>query len=173
MEKGRCLCGALVFAVDGRPSDVIHCYCNFCQRATGSACLVETMFGIEQFQVLHGTPREFAHTSEGSGKRVRIHFCEICGTKTHMLFDRFPDSVGIYSGTFDNKDWFDRRPDKTLSFYLSAAPIGTVVRAGHLIYDAHYWQSDGVAAKAQTFDVHTLVTEQVRADSQKRLRDRE
>ncbi len=66
-----------------------------------------------------------------------------------MLFERFPDAVGVYSGTFDEKDWFADRPEKTLSFYLSDAPVGTVPPAGHQVFDAHYWRSEGVAADAQ------------------------
>lgn len=173
VQKGRCLCGDLAFAVEGQPIDVIHCYCNFCQRATGSAYLIETLFTKEQFRLLHGTPRVFIHTSAGSGKCVHVHFCDICGTKTHLLFERFPETVGVYSGTFDEKDWIARRTEKTLYFYLSKAPVGTVLPAGHQVFDAHYWRSDGVAADAQIFDVHTLVTQHLKAESRKRLRDHE
>ncbi|PWK56234.1 glutathione-dependent formaldehyde-activating enzyme [Silicimonas algicola] len=134
--------------------------------------MIETLFDKNRFHLLRGTPRVFGHVSEGSGKLVHIHFCGTCGTKTHMLFERFPSSVGVYSGTFDNKDWFERRPDNNLHFYLSSAPVGTVVPAGHRVFDAHYWESDGVIAEAQVFDTHTLVTEQLKAASQGRLRDR-
>lgn len=172
MQRGRCLCGELVYGVEGQPSDVIHCHCKFCQRATGSAYLIETLFDKNRFHLLRGTPRVFAHVSEGSGKLVHIHFCGTCGTKTHMLFERFPDSVGVYSGTFDNKDWFERSPYNTLYFYLSSAPKDTVLPAGHRVFDAHYWESDGIVAEARVFDTHTLVTEQLKAASEGRLRDR-
>lgn len=89
-----------------------------------------------------------------------------------MLFERFPDSVGVYSGTFDNKDWFERSPYNTLYFYLSSAPKDTVLPAGHRVFDAHYWESDGIVAEARVFDTHTLVTEQLKAASEGRLRDR-
>lgn len=173
VQKGRCLCGDLAFAVEGQPIDVIHCHCNFCQRATGSAYLIETLFTKEQFRLLHGIPRVFIHTSAGSGKHVHAYFCDICGTKTHLLFERFPDTVGGYSGIFDEHDWFARRPERTPYFYLSKARVGTVLSAGHQVFDAHCWRSDGVAADAQILDTHTLVTEHLKAASKKRLRDHE
>lgn len=172
MQHGRCLCGEVAFAVEGQPNDVIHCHCNFCQRATGSGYLIETIFDKSCFRILQGTPRVFMHKSEGSGKLVHIHFCGTCGTKTHMLFERYPGSVGVYAGTFDNKDWFARRPEHTLYFYLSTAPTGTVLPAGHPVFDAHYWTSNGVVAEAQVFDTHTLVTDQLKIESQRRLTDR-
>jgi hypothetical protein len=169
MQTGRCLCGDIEFGVEGPPNDVINCHCNFCQRATGSAYLVETMFDKDKFHLLRGKPKVFDHLSAGSGKAIHIHFCGKCGTKTHMLFERFPASVGVFSGTFDVSDWFDRPLENTLHFFLSTAPKGTVLPAGYEVYDAHYWQSEGVAAKPVIFAEHTLVTDQVKAESAARL----
>ena len=170
MHKGSCLCGEIEFAVEGPPNDVINCHCNFCQRATGSAYLVETMFDREKFKILRGSPCIYDHISEGSGKTIHVHFCGNCGTKTHMLFERFPKSVGVFSGTFDEKDWFERTTENALHFFLSTAPKGTVLPAGFEIYDAHYWHSEGVAAEPQIFGTNVEVTDDLKAQSQKRLR---
>ncbi len=171
MQLGRCLCGEIEYAVEGQPRDVVNCHCEFCQRATGSAFLVETIFEKENFCLQHGKPKLYLHTSAGSGKKIRIHFCAGCGTKTHMTFDRFPKIIGVYSGTFDKKDWFERNRENTLHFFLCSAPKGTVIPAGFKIYDAHFWQSDGVSAKPSVFDAHTLVTDELRAESRQRLDD--
>ncbi|MCB1441066.1 MAG: GFA family protein [Nitratireductor sp.] len=171
MHFGRCLCGEIEYAVEGQPRDVVNCHCEFCQRATGSAYLVETIFEQENFRLLHGEPGVYRHMSAGSGKQISIYFCAICGTKTHMTFDCFPKIVGVYSGTFDEKDWFERTRENTLHFFLSTAPKGTVLPAGFEIYDAHYWQSDGVPAEPSVFEVHTLVTDALRAESRRRLDD--
>lgn len=171
MHLGRCLCGEIEYAVDGQPRDVINCHCEFCQRATGSAYLVETIFEQEDFRLQRGEPKIYRHTSTGSGKQIRIHFCAECGTKTHLTFDRFPTIVGVFSGTFDEKDWFERTRENTLHFFLSTAPKGTVLPAGFEIYDAHFWQSEGVSAKSSIFDAHTLVTDELRAKSRQRLDD--
>jgi len=88
-----------------------------------------------------------------------------------MTFDRFPTIVGVYSGTFDKKDWFERTRENTLHFFLSTAPKGTVLPSGFEIYDAHFWQSEGVSAKPNIFDAHILVTDELRAESRQRLDD--
>jgi Uncharacterized conserved protein len=168
-HQGRCLCGALVFAVDGPPRDVINCHCRFCQRATGSAYLVETTFLREDFRLLAGEPAVYTHVSEGSGKAIRLHFCARCGTRTHMTFERFPAIVGLFSGCFEQPDWFARRRENALHFFLSTAPLGTVLPAGFEVYDAHYWAAEGRVAVPQVFDAPVEVTEALRQAARDRL----
>jgi hypothetical protein len=170
MQLGRCLCGDIEFGVEGEPRDIINCHCHFCQRATGSAYLVETTFLKDRFHLRAGRPETYAHTSAGSGKAIEIRFCRRCGTKTHMTFERFPDIVGVFSGTFDTADWFTRTPENSLHFFLSNAPIGTIMPAGFEVYDAHFWASEGAPATPTIFDTHTLVTEEIRQASLGRLR---
>nr|WP_281242667.1 GFA family protein [Salinihabitans flavidus] len=155
---------------------MIHCHCNFCQRATGSAYLIETLFAKEQFRLLHGTPRVFIHTSiraRAAASAFMFVSATSAGPRHICCSSDFRIPSGVYSDTFDKKDWFVRRPEKALYFYLSNAPVGKVLPSGHQVFDAHYWRSDGVAADAQIFDVHTLVTEHLKAESKKRLRDHE
>ena len=170
MHRGQCLCGDIGFEVAGAPRDVINCHCHFCQRATGSAYLVETIFEKERFRVIRGETAVYEHVSAGSGKRIYINFCRRCGTKTHMTFERFPDIVGVFTGTFDEKDWFERTRETALHFFLSTAPKGTVLPAGFEIYDGHYWAAEGVGATPQVYDRHMLVTEQLREESRNRLK---
>lgn len=88
-----------------------------------------------------------------------------------MTFERFPSIVGVYSGTFDEKDWFERTKENTLHFFLSTVPKGVVLPADFEIYDAHYWQSEGIAAAPLVFTAHTLVTEKLKEESRQRLKD--
>lgn len=172
MHLGRCLCEAIEYAVEGAPRDIINCHCEFCQRATGSAYLVETTFDKDKFTLRRGDPAVYQHRSDGSGKRIHIHFCARCGTKTHLTFERFPAIVGVYSGTFDEKDWFERTAGNAFYFFLSTAPKGTVLPAGFEVYDAHYWQAEGVASVPQVFASHTLVTDELKEQSRQRLNGR-
>ena len=138
MHEGGCLCGKVRYSVDREPDDVINCSCTFCRRATGSAYLVETMFPKERLTVTSGEPRTYDHVSDGSGKTIQIYFCENCGTKLYMAFEPFPASVGVFSGTFDNTNWFARDVENCLYFFLREAQDGTVLPANAHVYNAHY-----------------------------------
>lgn len=156
-HEGGCLCGALRYSVSAPPVRVTFCHCRFCQRATGSAYLVEPIFERTAFAVLGDAPAVYEHRSTGSGKLVRVHFCSTCGTKTHLLFERFPDVVGVYGGTFDVPDWFDRAAEGTRHIFLEAAQIGTVIPAGVPTYREHATTNDGNPSVATVFDRHVAI----------------
>ena len=59
MNEGGCLCGKVRYHVTTEPSDVINCNCRFCQRSTGAAYMVETLFTKEDFAVTHGTTKVY------------------------------------------------------------------------------------------------------------------
>jgi hypothetical protein len=162
MQMGRCLCGSLVFKVTAKPKDIVCCYCDLCQRASGSAYLVETLFRKRDFRQVEGEPAVYEHKSEDAGKLISLYFCKFCGTKTHMHFDRFPDIVGIFSGTFDVSDWFARTHETALHLFLSTAPKGTVLPAGFQVYDENYWKSECVSDTPQDFKEYKIVYDDLR-----------
>lgn len=141
--QGRCLCGALVYEAEGQPSTVTVCHCRFCQRATGGAYLVDALFRRERFRVLEGSPRVYEHVSEGSGKGVRIQFCETCGTKLWLEFDRWPQIVGIYAGTLDDPNGFDRSPARTHYMFADQAADWTVMPKGARVYAGDLTDANG------------------------------
>src|SRR5712664_4654680 len=79
-NQGGCLCGAVRYAASSAPVRVTYCHCKFCQRATGSAYLVEPIFQKTHFTIISGKPATYTQASEGSGRRVTINFCSTCGT---------------------------------------------------------------------------------------------
>lgn len=165
-HEGGCLCGAVRYRVLGDPMDVIYCHCRFCQRATGGAYLVETLFARNNLAVIGERPKVYDHISSGSGKLVHANFCEICGTKVFLAFERFPNKVGVFSGTFDDPGWFRRTSSNSLHFFLTEAQDGTVLPAGFDVYPRHYWYGDSVPSAPQVFEAHTVVTPEVRAASE-------
>lgn len=151
-SAGGCLCGDIRYAVDAEPIRVTFCHCRFCQRATGSAYLVEPIFDREDLQILADTPSQYEHRSEGSGKRVTINFCARCGTKLFLEFERFPDVVGIYGGTFDDPNWFERTAGNSKHIFLDAAQHGTIVPAGFDTFRQHATLNDGTPVEPEVFD---------------------
>nr|WP_323778681.1 GFA family protein [Amylibacter sp.] len=149
--QGGCLCGALRYEVATQPSRVTMCHCKFCQRATGGAYLVEPIFESQDFKVIKGAPKKYSHTSEGSGKQVLVHFCDTCGTKIFLTFERFGDAVGVYGGTFDDPNWYDVAPTQSKHIFLSVAHKGTVIPAGVNCFMEHATQSDGTVIEPTVF----------------------
>ena len=150
-HEGGCLCGHIRYSVKTEPMRVTICHCRFCQRATGSAFLVEPIFGKSDFSLTAGEPTIYQHRSEGSGKIVNVHFCARCGTKLFLSFERFSEVVGVYGGTFDDPDWFERSAKNSRHIFLSVAQRGTVIPAGIDSYDQHTTTNEGQPIKPTVF----------------------
>lgn len=156
-KAGGCLCGANRYAVSTNPVRVTFCHCRFCQRATGSAYLVEPIFDRDSLRMLTGSPSTYEHRSEGSGKLVTINFCATCGTKLFLEFERFSGVVGVYGGTFDDPNWFQRTPENSKHIFLSVAQNGTVIPPGFDTFQQHAILTDGGPVNAKVFDAPYIV----------------
>ena len=134
-----------------------YCHCKFCQRATGSAYMVEPIFQKTSFEIIAGKGSTYSQASEGSGKRVTINFCATCGTKLFLAFERFPEIFGVYGGTFDDPNWFERTPEMSKHIFLAVAQNGTVVPPGVSAYLEHAILNDGTPVEPTTFEApHTI-----------------
>ena len=142
-HHGGCLCGALRYRVCAAPLWVTACFCRFCQRATGASGMIEPIFDVTAFEMTQGTPARYTHVSGGSGKEVYVSFCSTCGTKTHLNFERWPDRLGIYAGTFDDPGWFEFTPENSKYIFLDEAVRGASVPAGFKVYRQHAAETDG------------------------------
>lgn len=151
VHEGGCLCGALRYETSGPPDRVVFCHCRFCQRATGTAFLVETMFPRSRFRLTKGTPATYALNSAGSGKRVEIKFCATCATKIYLDLERVPNDVGVYSGTFDDSNWFERSAANSKHIFLDVAQRGTLIHAGMNVFREHVTTRDGTPTTALVF----------------------
>jgi hypothetical protein len=157
VHEGGCLCGAIRYAAKSQPMRVTICHCRFCQRATGSAYLVEPIFGKSDFTVISGQPKVYRHRSAGSGQMVEVHFCGDCGTKLFLTFERFPGVIGAYGGTFDDPNWFERTAANSRHIFLSAAQRGTVIPAGINCFEEHVTTNDGQPNKPHVFSEHHMI----------------
>ncbi len=155
--QGGCLCGNVRYEAGKQPTRVTVCHCKFCQRATGGAYLVEPIFNAQDFQVIKGSPKKYVHTSEGSGKEVFIYFCDTCGTKLFLTFERFADVVGVYGGTFDDPNWFDLTPENSKQIFLGVAQRGTVIPPHVNTFIGHATREDGSPITPTVFDTPQVI----------------
>ena len=157
VHEGGCLCGAVRYATNDNPIRVHVCFCRFCQRATGSNAMVEPLFARAAHAVIQGAPATFDLPSGGSGKNIRIHFCRSCGTKLFQEFERVPDLIGVYAGTFDQPGWFERSPANTRFIFLESAQDGTILPPGYQTFQASHSLYDGTPLTPVVYDApHTI-----------------
>lgn len=157
VAEGGCLCGKLRYAVKKPPTRLTYCYCKYCQRATGGGNLVSPMFDSVDVEIIKGKAKIYQHISEDSGKILYGHFCDHCGTKIMHTYERFPDATGIYGGTFDDPNWFDRNPETSKYIYLGVAQKNTTIPAGFTTFEEHSSNIDGSLNEPKVFDVPTLL----------------
>ena len=98
---GRCLCGAVHYQCTAPPSSMGVCQCERCQRQSGSAFLIATVFSAKDV-VISGELKTFSHYNE-SGEGLYRHFCPDCGSAVMITLDRYPDIRSMMGGTIDNK----------------------------------------------------------------------
>ena len=156
-HEGGCLCGAIRFRATAAPTRTTICHCRFCQRVTGSAFLVEPIFRIADVTFSGAAPKVYARTSDGSGKEVRVNFCGDCGSALFLAFERFTDVIGVFAGTFDDPNWFDRSPQAALHIFTRHAQKGVAVPAGLRVFDDHAIQLDGSPNTPRVFGVATEI----------------
>ena len=140
---GRCLCGNVSYDTGGEPLWVTICYCRFCQRATGSDRMIEPIFERQSFTFRQGDVRVYTLPSDGSGKDINVHFCQKCGTKLALTFERWPDRIGIYVGTLDDPTAVTATPDNSKHIFVSEARPGTILPPGSKTFDRHATENDG------------------------------
>ncbi|WP_068306254.1 GFA family protein [Pararhodobacter sp. CCB-MM2] len=151
-HEGGCLCGRLRFRTTVDPLWVTVCLCHYCQRATGAQGMVQPVFNLADFEITKGTPKVYSQVSEGSGHEVHAHFCEHCGTKTHLTFARWPDKMGVYAGTYDDPSWFDLSPANGKYIFADSAARGTLVPAGFRVFAQAAATNEGVALEPRVLD---------------------
>lgn len=156
-EAGGCLCRSVRYEVRAEPIRVTICHCTFCQRLTGSAFLVEPIFKRTDVTFTAAAPSVYQHRSDGSGKLVAVHFCPACGVHVMLSFERFPEVVGLFGGTFDDPNWFDRGPEKCRHIFTRSAQKGVVLPAGIEIYTDHALAPDGTPNKPVIFSQPVVV----------------
>lgn len=94
--NGRCLCGAVSFAIRAPFRPVIMCHCRQCARWTGSA-LPATAVALDRFELLSGA-HDLAWYS--ASDRAARGFCRSCGSS---LFWKPADGsrISVLAGTLD------------------------------------------------------------------------
>ena len=134
---GGCLCGAVRYRCNAEPLSVGLCQCERCQRQSGSAFLIATVFAKEAVSI-EGELKIFAAFDAQRAGLYR-HFCPICGSAVMITLDRYPAIRSMMGGTFDDKS----HVVPTFSLWCSSAQPWLSLPSGIKVY-AQY--PDGLIA---------------------------
>ena len=107
---GGCQCGAVRFAVKGRPIRMAQCHCRDCQQASGTGHMSNAIFRAEDVTVA-GRTASYASAAD-SGNTLTRHFCPVCGSRLFLVTSARPDMMVMAAGAFDDSRWF--RPQVVL-----------------------------------------------------------
>lgn len=117
-HEGGCLCGRIRYRVRRLPTDVVHCHCSLCQRASGAFFVTWATVDLRDFELIQGEPATYR--SSPTAKRL---FCAECGSKLffHVDDDR---RIDITVATLDEPDrvqatrntWVDTRREGAKGF---------------------------------------------------------
>ena len=97
LARGRCLCGAVTYAVTGPLRDVINCHCHRCRRFTGHH-MAATSAALDDVEIddADGLLTWF-HPVDGAA----YAFCRQCGSSLFWRGSSKPDRLSICAGTLE------------------------------------------------------------------------
>lgn len=99
MYKGSCLCGAVKLEVSGNISDIIHCHCSLCRKASGSAYATNGFVKTIDFNIVDG--QEFISSFESRPGKFR-HFCSVCASPIYSANELDATRIRIRLGILDS-----------------------------------------------------------------------
>jgi hypothetical protein len=83
MISGSCLCGKIRYEISGKLGGIVHCHCQTCRKAHGSAFSSVAPVLDKDFQLFGEGNLNFYRSSKG---KVR-YFCSNCGTQIYAKRD--------------------------------------------------------------------------------------
>ena len=75
--KGKCLCGAVEFELDGEIPNLYQCHCSLCRKVTGSSANAAFRIGADQFNWIRGEQLISDYVTDTGFKS---QFCSMCGS---------------------------------------------------------------------------------------------
>jgi len=106
-QSGGCVCGSIRFCSSGIPERITVCHCLWCQRRTGTAFGVETVFLQEKIIFSGAAEKIYRHRSDETDRWLNMHFCGACGTNLGLTLEVRSGIRSLPAGIFDNPEWFD------------------------------------------------------------------
>lgn len=95
---GKCLCGAIVYEIDGELGPIVNCHCSMCRRWHGAAFRTRCTVESKNFKWLKG--KECLSKYQSSENVIKT-FCKVCGANLISMYKDKPNYVGLPIGGLD------------------------------------------------------------------------
>jgi hypothetical protein len=115
---GGCLCGAVRYAVEGRPLSSLICHCRSCRRASGAPSVAWITVDAARFRWLGGVTQRF-----GSTPGVFRVFCPRCGTPLVYESDAMPGMLDVTTASLDDPSRFPPTRETWVSHRIAWEPL--------------------------------------------------
>ena len=102
-HAGGCLCGAVRYRLNGRPTAANACHCDACKKLTGATNLLMIAGARDAFSA-QGETQRYRRRAD-SGREVDIVRCANCGVRMWHEPLSAPGLVFIAAGTLDDPSW--------------------------------------------------------------------
>lgn len=79
MIDGSCLCGSVRYEISGEIGDIVHCHCETCRKAHGSAFSSVAAVNDCDFRLLGKDDLKSYESSQGKHR----YFCSNCGSQIY------------------------------------------------------------------------------------------
>lgn len=99
MYSGQCLCGEVKIEIHGSITDIIHCHCSLCRKASGTAYATNGFVKTSEFSLVQG--KELLRGFSLKQGRQR-HFCSNCGSPVYSSNSADPQRIRIRLGILDS-----------------------------------------------------------------------
>lgn len=95
---GRCLCGAIEYAIYVDFDEIIQCHCQKCRKATGTAFATNAPIPKDGFKLIQGEEKLKYFASSPTAKR---YFCGECASPIYSVKETAPEIYRIRIGLID------------------------------------------------------------------------
>ena len=116
---GGCVCGAVRYEAEGRPTNTMVCHCRTCRRVAGAPVVAWVTFPVEKFRFVAGEPASF-----NTSAPVTRTFCGACGTPLTYRHADSSDTVDVTTCSLDDPDAFPPTHHSWLSHDLAWVRFG-------------------------------------------------
>ena len=97
---GKCLCGSIAVISDEKPEQVIACYCESCQKASGGGGSFNIIKSDDAARTSKGKTKIYNEVAD-SGNSLERHFCGDCGSPIYSVTTAYPGikiwKAGLFS----------------------------------------------------------------------------